>query len=128
MHKSSKQRDAIYELLKKKNYHPSVDELYALAKKNFPSISLATVYRNLDQLSEMGKIFKLEIPNQPARYDHNTENHYHIQCRGCGCIEDVWLDFDIDDHIDLNRAIPDFDRIEWDVSFSGICRKCRKKR
>ncbi len=124
MHKSSKQRDGIYSLFGKKNYHPTVDDLYDIIKKDFPNISLATVYRNLDQLTQMGKILKIDIPNQPARYDGNIEEHYHIRCKDCGYIEDVWLDFDLSDKLNPKKAFPNFELVEYDINFIGTCSKC----
>ena len=126
MHKSSRQRDGISALLTKKNYHPTVDDLYLKIKKDFPNISLGTVYRNLDQLTQMGKIIKIDIPDKPARYDGNTEDHYHVRCVNCGFIEDVWMDFDLRDCVDLNKAIPNFDVLEYDIGFLGVCEKCKK--
>ncbi|MCU0821868.1 MAG: transcriptional repressor [Spirochaetes bacterium] len=128
MIKTSKQRDGIYSLLARKNYHPTADELYAILKKDFPNISIATVYRNLDQLSNMGRTVKIDIPNQPARYDGNVEKHFHVRCKECGLVEDVWLDFNISEHLNLNRAIPNFQLIEYDLNFSGICKNCKKKK
>ncbi len=126
MLKSSKQRDGIFALLVNKNYHPTVDDIYVKIKKRFPNISLGTVYRNLDQLTQIGKIIKIDIPDQPARYDGNTEEHYHVRCLECGYIEDVCMDFNLRDCIDFNKVIPNFDVLEYDIGFLGVCRKCKK--
>ena len=128
MIKSSKQRDRIYSLLSKKNYHPTVDDIYDIMRIDFPNISLGTVYRNLDQLTQMCKIIKIDIPNLPAHYDGNTDIHYHIRCTICGYIEDVWMDIDLGNYVDLNKTIPNFELLEYDVRFQGICKKCTKKK
>jgi len=128
MIKFSKQRDGIYSLLSKKNYHPTVDILYVLMRRNFPNISLGTVYRNLDKLTQMGKIIKIDIPDRPACYDGNTDKHYHICCTKCGYIEDVCLDFNLRDSVDINSAIPNFEQLEYDIRFFGICNECKKKK
>ncbi|MDY6970075.1 MAG: transcriptional repressor [Spirochaetota bacterium] len=127
MHKTSRQRDGITFLLSKKNYHPTVDEIYDLMRKDFSKISLATVYRNLDTLQRMGKINKIDIPDQPARYDGNTNEHFHIRCTACGYIEDVCIDFNIKDYVDVNAAMPNFELTECFISFAGFCKKCKRK-
>ena len=127
MHKTSRQRDGITSLLSKANYHPTVDELYELMRKDFSSISLATVYRNVDTLLRMGKIVKIDVPNQPARYDGNTKEHYHVRCTVCGRIEDVWLDFNIEDYVNVAAAMPNYELTDYSIAFTGICKKCKQK-
>ncbi|MDY6968749.1 MAG: transcriptional repressor, partial [Spirochaetota bacterium] len=93
--------------------------------KDFSKISLATVYRNLDLLHRMGKIVKIDIPNHPARYDGNTNEHFHIRCTACGYVEDVWIDINIVDYIDLNTAMPNFVSTKCLIEFTGICKSCK---
>ncbi len=83
------QRRVIVEELKKLKSHPTADELYHIVRKRLPQISLGTVYRNLELLSEAGQILKLELTGKQKRFDGNTEDHYHMRCSGCGRIVDV---------------------------------------
>ena len=69
--------------------HASADEVYACITNDYPNISRATVYRNLDKLAKTGQIKKIEIPGEAERFDHLTHNHYHIKCLQCGQIFDV---------------------------------------
>ncbi|MDY6933932.1 MAG: transcriptional repressor [Spirochaetota bacterium] len=124
MHKNSKHRDGIAALLAKNNYHPTVDDLYERARNDFPNISLATVYRNLDQLHQMGRIARIDVPGMPARYDGNTDKHYHILCEKCGHMQDVWIDHNLEDHVDFDLAIPNYNVVGYNISFTGICNKC----
>lgn len=113
------------QVLEKKNYHPSVDEIYDIVRVKYPSISLATVYRNVEQLCRMGKINRVEIGVGPVRYDGNTKKHLHIICQKCGKIEDVWLDMKIEDQIDFEEKIPNFTITNYKIEFFGICNYCK---
>ena len=74
------QREIILRELKKSKRHLAADELYDIVKKVMPRISLATVYRNLEILSEAGMIGKLEISGRQKRFDFDVSDHDHIYC------------------------------------------------
>ena len=114
----------ILEELKKVKTHPCAEELFEIVRKRLPRISLGTVYRNLELLSELGEIRKLEQSGTIRRFDGTIENHYHIRCTRCGRIEDA--------------SIPPLKRIEKKVNaqtdyqitghrldFLGICPECK---
>jgi len=122
--RKSIQRDAILKVLDKKNYHPSVNEIYDILRINFPTVSLATIYRNVEQLCRMGKINQVAIGDGPAKYDGNTQKHTHIICQKCGKIEDIWIDMKIEDHINFKDKIPNFIVTSYEIDFYGICNKC----
>ena len=75
------QRRVILEELRKVDTHPTVDELYTIVKARMPHISLGTVYRNLDLLTETGEVLKLDSAGSMRRYDGRTEPHRHVRCR-----------------------------------------------
>jgi len=127
LYRYSKQREAVMQLLKKKNYHPTVDEIYDIIKKGFPKVSLATIYRNVEQLTQMGKIWKIKIPDEPARYDGNMEKHYHIRCEKCGSINDVWLKEDLIKIEEIEPNLENFSITGVKVEFEGICNKCNSQ-
>ena len=83
------QRRVIIEELRKVKNHPTADELYQMVRQRLPQVSLGTIYRNLELLSEDGQIQKLELTGKQKRFDGNIEDHYHMRCSGCGCIVDV---------------------------------------
>ena len=99
MLKNSKQRDAIKSFLMTRYDHPTAETVYLNVKKEFPSISLGTVYRNLSLLSEIGEIQKLSTGIGPDRFDGNPAPHYHFICNHCGSV----LDLDVTglDHINV---------------------------
>jgi Fe2+ or Zn2+ uptake regulation protein len=86
------QRKVILRELNKSREHLTADELYEKVRKSMPKISLATVYRNLEILSEAGIIRKLEISGRKKRFDSELEEHDHIYCVRCHRIENLLID------------------------------------
>ncbi|OUT18357.1 Fur family transcriptional regulator [Campylobacter concisus] len=72
--------------------HPTIDELYDEILKESPSVSLATVYKNLNTLKDEGLVVEVNIVNQKARYDIYEYPHIHVVCESCGSVEDVSYD------------------------------------
>ena len=85
----SKQREAVYGVLYSTDTHPDVSWIYNEVKKIIPKISLATVYRNLDELESLGRIKKVSVEGYSERYDANVSNHAHLVCESCGKIADA---------------------------------------
>ncbi len=86
--KATPQRMAVLKSLNK-HTHPTIDELYEDIKKDFPSVSLATVYKNLNTLKDENLITEVNMPNGKARYDIYVEPHIHIVCDSCEQVLDI---------------------------------------
>jgi len=126
MKRNTVQRQIILETLKKHKIHPTVDELYVKIYENHPSISKATVYRNLRQLTKHGIIRQISLPDGLERYDGNAELHYHFNCKSCDVIVDIF----IEPLAELNANVQKQYGVqveEHDVVFSGLCLKCKTK-
>lgn len=124
--KYSRQREAIKEFLCTRKDHPTADTVYMEVRKEFPNISLGTVYRNLTLLADIGEIARINVGDGTDHFDPNTSLHYHFVCKGCGCVQDL----DIDNIVSINEmASQSFDgEISGSVTyFYGLCGKCRKK-
>jgi Fe2+ or Zn2+ uptake regulation protein len=119
----TRQREVILKELRKVDTHPSADEVYEMVRKHLPRISLGTVYRNLEILSECGEIQKLELGCTLKRFDGIAENHYHIRCIECGRVVDAPADFNVAVRHDLKNAT-DFKIIGHKLVFIGICPDC----
>ena len=117
------QRKVILEELRKVDTHPSADEVYEMVRKRLPRISLGTVYRNLEILSESGEIQKLELGCNLKRFDGIAENHYHIRCTHCDRLVDAPADFDVAINHDIKNAI-EYKIIGHKLEFIGICPDC----
>ena len=122
----TRQRRVILEELRKVNTHPSADEIYEIVRKRLPRISLGTVYRNLEILSESGDIQKLEPGCALKRFDGNPTEHCHIRCVRCDRIADAPMIPDLE--IDLGRVnSTDFEILGHRLEFLGVCPICSDK-
>lgn len=92
--KATPQRICVLKSLDK-HTHPTIDELYNDIKEIYPSISLATVYKNLNALIDSNIAVEVNIPNKKSKYDIYAKPHIHVVCDKCGCVHDVFQD-DID--------------------------------
>jgi Fe2+ or Zn2+ uptake regulation protein len=119
------QREMILRELKKSKKHLTADELYERVKKIMPRISLATVYRNLETLSDVKMIRKLEISGRQKRFDSELEDHDHIYCVQCHRVENL----DIGE-TSVNLAAVDMKGYTVTgrrLEVTGTCPKCQKK-
>lgn len=90
--KFSRQRESIRECLKNRKDHPTADAVYVTISKEYPKISLGTVYRNLKLLADMGEIQRFSSGDGSEHFDYNTDPHYHFVCKTCGAIIDMPLE------------------------------------
>jgi len=122
----TKQRRTILRVLKGTTVHPTADWIYEQVKKEISNISLGTIYRNLNVLSEMGLIQTLDYGSTYSRYDGNTNNHYHFRCIECDRIFDLQIDiFDkLNQNIEKETA---FKVLEHRLEFKGVCSNCQNK-
>ena len=122
----TKQRNVILDELRSARTHPSAIEVYQRVRKRLPNISLATVYRNLEVLSESGMISKLELAGTRKRFDGFTENHYHVRCTECDRVDDLPLDPipTIDESV---GALVDYEILSHRLEFVGVCPRCRRR-
>ena len=126
MLRSTKQRRIIIEELCGVKTHPTADEVYRMVRRKLPRVSLATVYRNLELLSEEGKIMKLELAGKQRRYDANTERHYHVRCVRCGRVDDIPIKpfSGIDSKVAKLRG---YEIVGHRLKFMGLCPGCRRR-
>ena len=92
--KLTPQRLAVYQYLKGTLEHPSAETIYKALQPNYPTMSLATVYKTLKTLVEIGLVQELNGGEGNFRYDANYHEHAHVQCVNCGKGEDIdFIDF-----------------------------------
>lgn len=120
------QRALVLEAVNKLRCHATADEVYDEIAKAHPTISRATVYRNLNLLSDLGEIRRLEIPGSADRFDHIAREHCHVKCGVCGRVFDVDMEF----VTGLEGRIRDahgFDFTGYDILFHGVCPECKAR-
>lgn len=122
--KLTPQRIAILTYLKGNKSHPSAEDIFRAVKKQFPTMSFATVYNTLEALKNKGNVQELKIDPGKKRYDPDTTRHHHLICTKCKSIVDIFKDFKIGLSEDLTQG---FDLHGNSIEFFGICSKCKKK-
>lgn len=105
--------------------HINIDELYHAIKKKFSSISLATLYKNVNTMLEVALIREVKIPGQKTKYEIEKASHAHIMCKSCGELKDI----EYDPHSILEKTVEMSHYKAEDISIviSGICPECQKK-
>lgn len=123
--KYSRQREAIVNFLKTRKDHPTAEVIYNNIKITYPNISLGTVYRNLNLLSETGEILKISLEDDSAHFDGFTHPHLHFFCKNCKCVTDIEPTNE-DMQAFMNITSKYFSgHIESHISvFYGICKEC----
>lgn len=77
--RATQQRMLLLSILMESADHPNADELYLRGKAVDNSVSLATVYRTLTALEEVGLIRRLNFENEPARFEITpVADHDHL--------------------------------------------------
>lgn len=118
----SRQREIILNTLRTNPVHPTADELHEMVKGQDPNISIATVYRNLNQLAAAGKVLKISNPNGADRFDGNIVHHNHAVYSCCGRMFDIMVP--LPDVCAAANAQRDIYVDGVSMLFSGICARC----
>jgi len=122
--KATPQRLVIIESIDKKG-HINIDTLYAEVKSKFSSISLATIYKNINSMIQNMLLLEVKIPNQKSVYEIVKEQHSHLVCNYCSEVIDI--------KVDTNRIVEsvssdyNFAIEQSDLVFSGRCQNCIDK-
>lgn len=124
--KLTPQRIAVYKCLLATKEHPSAEVVYKELQKDYPTMSLATVYKTLKTLVEVNLIQELNVGEGNFRYDANALPHPHIQCLSCGKVSDIDGVYfsDLNDKI---QPYTDFDVLSNQVYFYGVCGNCKSE-
>ena len=123
-HRITPQRLAIVNMLAKSEGHPSVETIHGQIKKDFPTMSLATVYKNILLIKSLGEVLELGFPDGSNRYDGNKPNpHPHVICIKCKTIVDPDLD-DLDAMKKAVASVTKFKILNHRLDFFGICSNC----
>lgn len=122
----SMQRDRIEAYLLSSHTHPTAEQIYLDLKPEIPNLSLGTVYRNLKQLEEAGKVDRVSASGNTEHYEAKKACHAHFVCKKCGKVMDL-------DDIPLAKAeklchFPEGTEVSSvHITFEGICADCSRK-
>lgn len=125
-YKLTPQRQLVVQaLLKSSGEHLSAEEVYNMVKRESPDIGLATVYRTLDLLSELGILHKMDFGDGRARFEFADEahHHHHLICVSCGAVAEFGEDLldSLEDEVERRTG---FRVTDHQLKFYGYCRSC----
>jgi Fur family transcriptional regulator, peroxide stress response regulator len=124
-HRATSQRIVVYEALWKAGSHPNVSDIHKYASKTDPTISLATVYKNLQLFSEIGLVREMGFRDGSTRYDPDVDFHINLICIKCGSIEDFDC-ISIDDIAPNLNQRAGFKVLSHNFEVRGFCSRCRE--
>ena len=120
------QRLAVLKILAKSQGHPSVEDIFKQVKPNFPTTSLATIYKTVNVLKEIGEVVELGFSEESNRYDGNKPYpHPHLICTKCKTI----MDPDMATVEDLSKELArktGYEILNHRLDFFGICPHCQE--
>ena len=116
------QRIAILEFMNLNRIHATADEIYLALKKNFPSLSVATVYNTMRAFCEAGIVKELRFGDQASRFDLNTSVHHHLVCERCGSMVDVYLP-----ELPVQQVAEEYGYLpaSYHIEIRGLCPSCQ---
>jgi Fe2+ or Zn2+ uptake regulation protein len=123
----SHQREAILDYLRSTRRHPTAEDTFLAVRRRIPSISLATIYRNLGQLVTAGLARELPGRGQGKRFDADLEPHHHFICECCGKVEDVYPGLPSSVKEAMIKSI-DHPVNEFRLQFYGLCTECEESK
>ena len=119
--KCTAQRHAVFAAIRESELHPSVDWVWETVKKSLPTITRDSVYRILNEFSELGLVSRLDALSA-ARYDTWVGPHAHFICEVCGKV----TDYPMPEGIAIPEGMP-ADRRHTELRITGVCPHCAKE-
>jgi Fur family transcriptional regulator, peroxide stress response regulator len=119
--KSTHQRLAILDCIDMFG-HIDIDTLFDVVVRKYPTMSKATLYRNINDLISFHILEEVKLPNQKQQYEIKKVPHIHLLCTHCGCVEDVFVETKT-----LLEAVKDKSGFTISNSFivmNGTCKLC----
>lgn len=118
----TKQNRAILDIIECADDHMTAEEIYRRVRKVMPHISVGTVYRNLNALSDEGSIRRISLPCGPDRYDKNVMPHGHLVCEMCGSVSDLF----VEQVQSIIKETLGTERFSYELNVSALCDRCRQ--
>jgi Fur family peroxide stress response transcriptional regulator len=124
--KVTPQRLAVYEVLANTKEHPNAEMIFDQLQASYPTMSLATVYKTIDILSEIGMVQILNAGEDSFRYDADMSPHAHIRCIECGKVDDVF-EMDSSKFKAEIETSTKYHLVGQQFYFYGVCPACQKE-
>ena len=122
--KLTPQREAVFQVIREREDHPTASDIFAAARRRLPGISYATVYNSLRYLKEAGLVHEISFGDSASRYDGVMERHDHAICNECGKLIDLDLPIP-DDILKKGERLSKFKAESLEIVQRGLCPECR---
>ncbi len=119
------QRELLFRLIQENREHLDVDSIYRLAQREYPRLSISTVYRTLLLLKELNLVRELHLEEEHHHYEaRDSGGHFHLICKGCGQVIEFSspLAEELKYHVVQDK---DFQVDDVQIDVTGLCRECR---
>jgi Fur family peroxide stress response transcriptional regulator len=120
--KATPQRLAILEIIEYRG-HINIDDLYEMVKEKFHSISLATIYKNINAMLSKTLLTEVKLPSKKSVYEIVKDSHSHLLCNMCGEVVDIDISIaNIENQVSKEY---NFDVAKSDLVLNGVCSNCK---
>jgi len=121
--KVTPQRRLIYQALINKANHPKAEDIYEEVRAIIPDIALATVYKALSNLVDMGELLEIKCLGEQSRFDPRVTPHSHLICIGCSSVENVTQPLLISEPAISEKG--GFNIQKSEIIYWGLCMACQ---
>ena len=121
------QRQEMISILKGTKHHFTAEDIYQKLIKQFPSVSIATVYNNLKLFVSLGLVNELQFGEGLSKFEWIENDHYHIVCSDCGKIEDFHYP-QLKEVESFAQDLSKFKIKNHHLLFYGLCQECGEKK
>ncbi|MFT5660175.1 MAG: Fur family peroxide stress response transcriptional regulator [Sulfurimonas sp.] len=119
--KATPQRLEIVDVLSH-NGHMNINDLYINLQMKFPSISLATIYKNVNIMLEKGFLLEVKLPDQKNVFELEKNEHSHVTCTKCSTVMDI--DLDVQEILNKAQNVSNYHLSSNSLIFNGVCPRC----
>jgi Fur family peroxide stress response transcriptional regulator len=118
------QRIAILKYLEGNKEHPSAEDIYDALSKDYPTMSVATVYNVLEFLKRTGRVKEIYVDPEKRRFDPDINIHHHAICVKCKKVFDIFTEIKIPE---LKNSMPDFQILDAHLKINVVCPRCKNR-
>jgi len=103
--------------------HINIDEIYEDVQELYPTLSLATIYKNIILMQANNVIVEVPMNGEKSKYELKKEEHIHLICQVCGNIQDR----EITKRTEEALFIENFQLNHSQINLYGVCNSCQQK-
>jgi Fur family ferric uptake transcriptional regulator/Fur family peroxide stress response transcriptional regulator len=103
--------------------HINIDEIYEDVKELYPTLSLATIYKNIILMQTNNVIVEVPMNGKKSKYELKKEEHMHLICQKCGSIQDTIITKETQEAL----VVENFQLNHSQINLYGVCTSCQKK-